>query len=92
MEQRVLFSIRSGRSIADHKQTLPKLLLTIFWATMEGSSAEGDILERTPRLWQPCGLPGGFLTGCIRRGEASSDDNDGALPSVCAAIEKLSSP
>lgn len=58
-------------------------------ATKAGSGAEGEAGtggEVTDPPPHPCGLPGAGLAACIRRAEASSYyDNDGTLPSMCAA-------
>lgn len=51
---------------------------------LEGEMGIGG--EDSHTYSHPCSLPGGCLASCIRRAEPSSYyDNDGALPSVCAA-------
>lgn len=55
---------------------------TFFWS----NKSRLCCLRGIHRWWHPCGLPGGRLAACIRRVDASSYyDNDGALPSMCAA-------
>lgn len=73
-----------------YKLLSPSLNVLFFLeSTKAGSGAEGEAGtggEVTDPPPQPCGLPGGGLAACIRRVEASSYyDNDGTLPSMCAA-------